>query len=587
MNKTIISVLTAAVVASCAAVPAYAYDNGDGTFSNPVIWADMPDPDVIRVGDTFYLVTTTMHLMPGAPIMKSQDLVNWQFSSYIFDKLTDHSRYDMEDGTVYGRGQWATSIKYKDGKYYALFSPNDDPHQAYIYTTDNPDNGWTLQNRLPHFHDASLFFDDDGRAYVFYGTGNLRELEPDLTAVKEGGLETVLNVRDAEENALLEGSRVVKHDGKYYLLMISWPKDKPRRQLCYRADKIEGPYEKKVVLEDDFMGFPYVAQGTIVDDAQGNWWAVIFQDHNAVGRILTLNPVRWEDGWPVIGDNGKVMPVAQKLQAPKCCKAKEGCKKECAKAEAGCKKACAKADGCKKADKACAKAEGCCKHTCGPKGIGAVESDDFAGGKMSPLWQWNHNPLDDKWSLTERDGWLRLHASPAPHIFLARNTISQRTEGPYCEGIVRIDYSGMRNGDVAGFSIFNDEAGVMEISKKDNMAYLRLVNEKVEFNGNKKEVCKVSDEKLQVIELPATGCIDLRIVCDFSLNRDVACFSYRFDGNADWTPIGVPFKMRYNWQGFFMGSRFAVFNFTTGSEGGYIDVDSFSYRRSEDPISCQ
>lgn len=198
-------------------------DNGDGTFSNPVFWADVPDPDVIRVGDDFYMVSTTMHLVPGAPIMHSKDLVNWEIVSYLYDRLDDKPNYDLKEGTVYGRGQWATSLRYHNGTYYAYFSPNDTPYKGYVYTTSDPKKGWTLSSRIPHFHDASLFFDDDGKAYIFYGTGQLRELKPDLSDVMPGGVDMKIFERDKEENALLEGSRVIKHDGKYYLLMISWP----------------------------------------------------------------------------------------------------------------------------------------------------------------------------------------------------------------------------------------------------------------------------------------------------------------------------------------------------------------------------
>ena len=190
-------------------------------FKNPVLWADVPDPDVIRVGDDYWLVSTTMHLMPGAPVMHSKDLVNWKTVSYVFPSLHDTPKYDMQEGTVYGRGQWATSLRYHNGLYYLYFSPNDVPFKGYVYTTKDPREGWTLAHRIPHFHDASLFFDDDGRAYIFYGTGEMKELLPDLSGVKEGGLSGKVFERDAEENGLLEGSRVIKHDGKYYLIMIS------------------------------------------------------------------------------------------------------------------------------------------------------------------------------------------------------------------------------------------------------------------------------------------------------------------------------------------------------------------------------
>ena len=152
-----------------------------GTLRNPMMWADCPDPDVIRVGDTYYMVTTTMHLMPGAPIMRSKDFTRWETVSYLFDKLTDSPRYEMKGGTAYGRGQWATSLRYHNGRFYALFSTNDDVNaDTYIMTAEKAEGPWTIHSRLPHFHDAALFFDDDGRVYVCYGTGDIVELSADM-----------------------------------------------------------------------------------------------------------------------------------------------------------------------------------------------------------------------------------------------------------------------------------------------------------------------------------------------------------------------------------------------------------------------
>lgn len=284
--------------------------NGESVGRNPILWADVPDPDVLRVGDDFYMVTTTMHLMPGAPIMHSKDLIHWETINYIYDKLIDSPKYDMKDGTVYGRGQWATSLQYHDGWFYALFAPNDNPGgDTYIYKVRDPRQKWELVSRLPHFHDCALFFDDDGRVYTISGSGNihLQELEPDLQSVKKDGADVHLNLRDSVENGLLEGSHMVKYNGKYYLLMISWPRGGARRQLCYRADKITGPYEKKTILLSEFGGFPFVGQGTIVSAPDGTWYGMIFQDRGGVGRVLTLSPCRWIDGWPMLGDeNGKV-----------------------------------------------------------------------------------------------------------------------------------------------------------------------------------------------------------------------------------------------------------------------------------------
>ena len=507
-------------------------DSEAATFTNPVLWADLPDPDVIRVGDYFYMMSTTMHLMPGAPVMRSKDLINWELTGYVFDKLHETPKYDMEDGTVYGRGQWATSLRYHDGKFYVLFSPNDQPFRSFIYTTEDPMKGWTLHSRMKHFHDSSLFFDDDGRVYVFSGTGELTELNPDLSGVKEGGVSMKLNVRDAEETGLLEGSRVLKHDGKYYLLMISWPNGGKRRQVCYRADKITGPYEKKVILCSDYGGFPYVGQGTIVDDAQGNWYGWIFQDRGAVGRVPTLSPCHWVDGWPMIGDAEGRVPTTMTLPW--------------------------------KADKK----------------IPLVVSDEFSKGKMKLNWQWNHNPIDDAYTLTERKGFLRLKTNKVvKSIYEARNTLTQRMEGPECSGVIAMDVSHMKDGDRAGLSAFNDHAGVLEVAREGGTFILSMKEEDVELDKDK----RVTDTQAKVcgtVDLGKAETVYLRVDGDFRLGKDIATLYYSLDGR-DWTRIGSDFKMRFDFRKFFMGTKFGIFNYATKAAGGYVDVDYFRYSKKD------
>lgn len=502
-------------------------------FKNPMMWADTPDPDVIRVGDDYWLVTTTMHLMPGAPVMHSKDLVNWKTVSYVFPSLHDTPKYDMNGGTVYGRGQWATSIRYVDGTYYIYFSPNDEPFKGYVYTSKDPRKGWTLAHRIPHFHDASLFFDDDKRAYIFYGTGEMKELMPDLSGVKPGGRQGKVFERDEEETGLLEGSRFIKHDGRYYLIMISWPQGKPRRQVCYRADNIEGPYEKKVILESTFGGFPYAGQGTIVDDGKGNWYGVIFQDRGGVGRVLTLMPCTWKDGWPMLGDeNGKIPTVMGKPLA-------------------------GFSDG------------------------EIVSSDDFDSERMNIDWQWNHNPVNEAWSLTERKGWLRLKTSRVTdNLYLAPNTLTQRMEGPECSGIVKMDISHMKDGDIAGFSAFNGDAGVVKIVKDGKKVFVVADSQNVELTDKEKRVTKVDVTESYRQQLRKQKEIYFRIDANFLPGKDVADFYYSTDGK-DWVKVLEGYKMIFDYRRFFMGSKFAIFNYATKKTGGYVDIDWFNYSKSE------
>ena len=505
---------------------------------NPMLWADVPDPDVIRVGDTFYLVSTTMHLMPGAPIMKSKDLKNWETIGYIFDKLTDSPKYDLQEGTAYGRGQWATSLKYHNGKFYALLAPNEQGAMGdtYIFTADKAEGPWKILSRMRHFHDCSLFFDDDDRVYVVYGTGEMMELKPDLSDVIEGTHQQIFQ-REEDEKGLLEGSRVIKHTGKYYLLMIShvYAPGRHRREVCYRADDIHGPWEKQVILESEFGGFSYEAQGTIVDTEDGDWYGIIFQDRGGVGRVLTLMPCRWINGWPMLGDeNGKVPDEMRALKS-------------------------------------------------GEPKTSIVNSDDFEDTKLGLHWQWNHNPIDKAWSLTERPGFLRLKTSRVvPNIYLAPNSLTQRMMGPTSSASVCIDLSHLKDGDCAGFGAFNSDSGLLTVKKKGKRLVLEMSEQKVELTEREKAVTAVEEKVVESVDLKQNK-IWLRIDADFRPLKehkgmmpgtDLATFYYSLDGKQ-WTKIGSDYKMGFDWRRFFMGSKFTLFCYATKKAGGYADFDYF------------
>ena len=493
---------------------------------NPFIWADVPDPDIIRVDDYYYLVSTTMHLFPGGPIMRSKDLVHWETISYLFDEIKDTPRYDLQEGTVYGRGQWATSLRYHNGTFWALFVANDDPHKSMVFKTDDPTKGWKLHSRLPAYHDSSLFFDDDGRVYVFSGSGNIQlvELEPDLSGEKPGGIHKTLQL-NGKPDGLHEGSRVVKHDGMYYLLCISWPRT-GRQQLAYRSKNIEGPYEMKVILKSEFGGFPYVGQGTIVDGKHGEWYGVIFQDRGGCGRVLTIEPCSWIDGWPMLGNvsDGKV-PETVTL-------------------------------------------DGSC--TCHQSPTYAVIEKDY---------QWNHNYIKEdieteSGSLSKPGSWVRLRTSSlANSIYDARNTMTWRTWGPTCSDTVTIDASNMKDGDHAGLAAFNGDSGIMTIEKNGKKTWLVFTEENVRLSPSTKEITAVDRKETERIEISKkqVGNIRLAISCDFTPGRDIATFSYSLDG-ITWHPFGTYYKMIFDFTRLFMGTRYALFYYPTKATGGNISV---------------
>lgn len=509
----VLNVLLAIILLLCWSCKTQPVKEEKETFTNPVIFADVPDVDVIRVGNDYYMVSTTMHLMPGAPIMKSKDLVNWEIISYLFDEIKDSPLYDLEGGNVYGQGQWASSLRYHDGRFYVFFATNR-PQKSYIYSTTDPAGKWEkIASYDGNYHDASMLFDDDGRVYLAYGSSHIRikEFNPDLKSFKNDGLD--VEVIPGEPKGLLEGTHINKYNDKYYLFLIWWPRGGIRTQLCFRSDKIEGPYEMKTILSDD-LDLPNhgVAQGCIVDTPEGDWYGYLFQDHNAVGRVPALMPCRWEEGWPILGnEEGKVPKVMEKPEQ-------------------------------------------------GYPETPLVISDDFSSSRLALNWQWNHNPDNNLWSLTERPGYMRLKTGKVVEtIFEARNTLSQRTEGPACQGVVSLDVSQMKDGDVAGLGAFCAEPGLISVVMENGKKYLIMTD-----RGEEKERKELTQNK-----------VFLKMDCDFT--TDNANFYYSLDNTA-WMKLGTEFHMIYNLV-HFMGNRFAIYNYATQTPGGYVDVDFFEYTK--------
>ncbi|WP_426324645.1 glycoside hydrolase family 43 protein [Pedobacter sp. R-06] len=486
--------------------------------TNPLIFADVPDLSMIRVGKVYYMSSTTMHMNPGVPIMKSTDLVNWKIVSYAYDTLGNADELTLSNGKWdYGRGSWASSLRFHQGIYYvSTFSGTTG--KTYIYSTKDIEKGpWKLMSFKPSLHDHSLFF-EDGKPYMVYGAGKiiLVELKEDLSGIKPNTKPITII-----ENASLpagtgaglpaEGSQLFKINGKYYLFNITWPRNGMRTVVVHRSDKLMGPYEGRVALKDKG-----VAQGGLISTPEGKWFSYLFRDFGSVGRIPYLVPVTWEDGWPVLGVDGKV-PETLELPAS--------------------------------------------------RGLipGIVASDEFTRKKGDPalplVWQWNHNPDHLFWSLTKRPGFLRISTSRLDtNILLARNTLTQRTIGPVSTAITSIDISNMKTGDQAGLMLLQRKFGWVGVK---NM-------------GSKKTVVTVSAQNGTVKgeDVPAgQQTIYLKARCDFENRTDKGYFFYSFDGKA-WKPIGEPLQMSYTLP-HFIGYRFGLFNYATENAGGYVDFDYF------------
>lgn len=504
---------------------------------NPVIWADVPDVDVVRYKNAFYMVSTSMHSMPGCPIMKSTDLVHWTLIHYVFDTFDQGKGHTLEDGKgIYGKGSWAASLKVVGDIFYCVFNCNDTQH-FYVYQCDDVEEGkWKQIAKIDgFFHDPALFFEEDGTPYVVYGCGDIRivELEKDLSGLKEGGVHELLFSTPRENIGLrCEGGHAYKIGQYYYLIYIEWPTDGHgrRREVCYRSKDLFGTYERKIILDDD-MGYANqgVAQGCIFEDGVGNWFGMLFQDHFALGRIPYLLPLTWQDDWPMLGVDGKV---------PETFEANIGW--DVSENE-------------------------------GKKVHDLVMDDEFDYEEDTlPLqWQWNHNPDNQLWSVTARKGYLRLCTGEkvSKGVCQARNTLTQRTVGLECKVQVKMDYSNLKVGDSAGIVALQGHFGCIGVSRLDEEKWQLRVS----FNdGNYAE--DVAWGKLLNCDSKE---ILLQIRYDFRMGQDKAYFSYSLDGEhfIETEPV---LQMRFTLD-HFMGYRTGMYCYATHNQGGYADFDYYRF----------
>lgn len=502
------------------------------TVSNPIIWMDFPDPDVIRVNDTYYMISTTMHLMPGGVILRSYDLAHWEIVTYLYDNLEDSPGARLEDGKgIYSAGMWAATLRYNEGRFYVIFVSNDIRQQqkSFLFTSESINGPWEKTKIDGFYHDCSLLF-DRGKPWIVSGNGQLwlTEMKKDLSGPEPDGIHKMI-VNDTEGVTLRsEGSHLYYINGKYWLFAIHWLDHGTRRrtEVCYVADRIDGPYHGRDVLDDD-MDYHNagVAQGGIVDTPDGKWYAMLFQDHGAVGRIPVLVPVNWENEWPVFGIDGKV-PHTLELESTHP------------------------------------------DHIYEP----LIQNDDFnyaPGETLKKCWQWNHIPDPEKWTLDERPGYMRLKTcGPVRDIQLARNMLGQRTAGPVCTAVVKMDCSGLKEGDQAGLCVMQGQYAWLGVKIKESHRILTYTTR----DAGKKDLSSGTGRETEICEL-TSDTVFLKCMCSFEDNIDQARFSYR-DGRS-WKEINDVHQLAYRLD-HFMGARLCIFAYASEQDGGYADFDSFN-----------
>lgn len=511
-------------------------DNGNGTYTNPLFFEEFSDPCMVRVGEDFWLTGTTMHTMPGLPILHSKDLVNWKLVNYVFDRFNLGPEFSFKEGkTMYGQGIWAPSFAYDEPtKTFYIFA-NINGHSTQCYKTKDPLGKWEHWEMKSGFHDLTVFFDDDGKKYVCWGA-----MENHLAQLNEQLTDTIPGTHRIIARSGAEGAHLYKKDGEYIIVWAVPGSNTP--QLAGKSKSIWGPYEivtissrrntmgvhggywanyrdGKYSLSPPSMDHGMTLhQGGIIDTPTGEWWGYSMQDHKSLGRVTNLTPVTWVDGFPFFG-----LPNNLSVSPKTWIKPNTGAPEQPITPIAG-------------------------------------RNDDFSSKTLNLIWQWNHLPDDTKWSLMEKPGKLRLHSLPAESFWTARNSLTQRAIGNVATCSVDLDATGMSNGDVAGLAALNAPYSHISINKAEGKYTIQYFHEQY-------------PEKTETID---TKNKTVRFFLHTDFEKEEGQFSYSFDGGKTIVPFGDKFIMTYSMRTF-QGVRYTLFHYNkNGIEGGFADFDNYS-----------
>jgi beta-xylosidase len=482
------------------------------TYRNPILFADYSDPDVIRDGANYYLIASSFHFVPGIPILQSTDLVHWTIVGHVVQRLEMDPSYNMIGGKRYGGGVWAPSIRKHNGLFYVYFpTPKEG---IFVSTATRIAGPWSAPVAVidqAGLEDPCPFWDDDGKAYLIHskvGAGPLilHRMSPDGKHVLDEGR---VIVQDRENLPVLEGPKIYKRNG-YYYIFAPFGGVGTGSQAVLRSRNIYGPYEHRVVLVKGSTDINGPHQGAYVETPDGEGWFVHFQSRGAHGRIVHLEPVRWQDDWPIIGEAANGATTGEPVPS-----------------------------------------DPLPGH---PRTISQSQpqtSDEFNGEQLSPQWEWNHNPDDAHWSLTARYGYLRLIPMPAEGLLDARNTLTQSMESNSFEFTVRMDLTGMKTGTCTGLAMFEKSPSGLEITQSGSerrLSYFHL--------PNRTQGPSISQNILQ-----------LRVQVD----GDAARYSYSLDDGRSFQPLGAVTQIESSW---WKGARPALFAYTREStSSGFVDLD--------------
>ncbi|MFH0990573.1 MAG: glycoside hydrolase 43 family protein [bacterium] len=501
-------------------------DNGDGTFTNPIIYADYSDPDVIRVGNDYYMTSSSFSHFPGLPILHSKDLVNW--------KLIGHAvaRYSITAFNVpqHGNGIWAPSIRYHRGEYYIYYGDPD--YGIFMTKAKQPTGPWSpllLVHEAKGWIDPCPFWDDDDNAYLVHAWAKSRSGIKSILTINTMNTEGTRLLDDgvkvfdgALNHPTIEGPKLYKRNGYYYIFAPAGGV-KPGWQTVLRSKNIYGPYEDRIVLEQGSTAINGPHQGAWIETQAGESWFIHFQDRDAYGRIVHLQPMQWDEDWPLVGidvdKNGVGEPVSRFR-----------------------------------------------KPNVGGKFPVAIPqtSDEFNARSLGLQWQWESNPQQRWYSLRSREGWLRLNAQPlldtARNLWYTGNILAQKFPAPQFTVTTKIEFKPKSVGEKAGLIVFGSDYTAICIEKTAQGIRLRQT-----LCSN---AAKGSEEKeIAGRKYSGTSCY-LRVEI---VPEAVCTFSYSIDGKAFYS-LGEKFTAK---AGRWVGAKVGLFAVGAKQSGalGYADFD--------------
>lgn len=515
-----------------------------GTYRNPILFADYSDPDVVRVGSDYYLVASSFHFSPGIPVLESRDLVHWTIVGHALPRLdfakaydlpgpvnftdaTAHPRLDYSLGYRYASGVWAPAIRVHAGRLFIYFAT---PTEGIFMTSaPRPAGPWTPPVQVigqPRLEDPCPFWDDDGRAYLIHsreGAGPLilHRMSTNGTKMLDAGR---VIVDDPVHLPTLEGPKLYKRDGYYYIFAPFGGVDHGSEAVL-RARNIYGPYEFRTVLSQGATQIRGPHQGGYVETPSGQGWFLHFNSTGPYGRILYLEPVRWKDGWPIIGESRAGKTAGQPVQS----------------------------HGAPDVGRAY-------------RAVQPQTSDEFTSRTLGPQWEWNHNPAGGHWSLTERPGFLRLRALPAADLVSARDTLTQLLQARDEQVTTRLAIGGMVDHQKAGLAMFGVQPSWVAVVQRNGRRYLEFAAAGVRTPG---PLLGSAAAAPRARASQASGFVILRMqVSDGSVR-----YSYSRDDGRTFRALGTRADMRFSW---WKAARPALFTFNTkahAARGGTADFD--------------